>query len=61
MKSWALAARAAAMTSSVRGVGPAVADVLRDGAGEEDAVLHDDADLAPDRLDVVGGDGAGRR
>ena len=34
-----------------------VADVVRDGAGEEDAVLHDNADLPAERLDVVGGDG----
>ena len=39
------------------GAGPAVADVLGDGAGEEDVVLHDDSDLAADGLDVVGGDG----
>ena len=36
----------------VGGIGFAVADVFADGAGEEDAVLHDDADL--------GGAGTGR-
>ena len=58
MNSCALAAFAAAMISSMVASGAAVADVLGDGAGEENAVLHDDADLPAHGLDIVARDGA---
>ena len=35
----------------------AIANIFGQGAGEENAVLHHDADLPPYRLDVVVGDG----
>ena len=46
MNSWARAARAAAMISSPRGVGPAVGDVLGDRAVEQERLLQHDADVA---------------
>ena len=46
MKSWALAALAAAMTSSGVGLAPAVGDVVVDRAAEQERLLQHHADLA---------------
>ena len=51
MKSWMLAAAAAARTSVVAGVGPAHADVGLDRAVEQEGVLVDDRDHAADLLE----------
>ena len=49
MNSWALARRAARSTSSIGRLRVAEADVIGDGAGEEEGVLRHQADLAVQR------------
>ena len=51
MKSCAAAALAAAITSSIAGIGPAEGDVVADGAGEERRLLQHDADLRAQRIE----------
>ena len=52
MKSWAWAARAAAIASSGAGFGPAVDQVVADRAAEQERLLEHDADVPPE---VAGG------
>ena len=51
MNSWALAALAAASTSSIGGVGPAVGDVVADRDREEERLVLDDADRGAQRAE----------
>ena len=51
MKSCAAAALAAAITSSIAGVGPAKGDVVADRAGEQGGLLQHDADLRAQRVE----------
>ena len=51
MKSWAQTVLAARMTSSSVAFTVAVADVIHDGAGEDEAVLHHDTHLGTQGMD----------